>query len=72
MTQTGRTIRSWLIVRADGSIRVFNKPPGSRLHLDEIAVPVVVHVPAAWGKCRAEGISIQMPEPPEIEESEPS
>jgi hypothetical protein len=61
-------VRSWLVVRADGSLRINSKNPTSRLALDEIAVPIEVRIPAGWGKAQATGITVQMPEPPEVVE----
>lgn len=61
-------IRSWMIVRADGSIRINSKNPAGRLSIDEISVPIEVNIPDAWGKTRQASIVIDMPEPPTVVE----
>ncbi len=61
-----RIIRAWIVIRADGTLRVLTRNPAGKLGLDEIAVPLTARIPAAWGRVRAEGIEIQMPEPPVV------
>lgn len=63
-------IKHWLIVRADGTLRINAKNPSGRLGVDEIAVPIEVTIPEAWGRVRTAAISITMPEPPEIVDRE--
>ena len=58
------TIRKFLIVKADGEMRLAQRP---RLSLDEIAIPIVVHMPEGWGKVVADQIDVHMPEPPAFE-----
>lgn len=58
--------RLFLIVKADGTARVNTKPRS--LSIDEIAVPLTINIPDAWGKAAAEGITINMPEPPTVDE----
>lgn len=55
--------KGFLVVRADGDMRVLRGKP--RLRLDEVAFPVTVTIPTTWGKVQAASIDVQMPEPPE-------
>ena len=52
----------YLIVRADGNMRVIKRL--SSLGADEIAYRVNVTIPDAWGRVNG-SIDITMPEPPE-------
>ena len=61
-----KTRRAWLIVKANGDMRVRTRRPYD-LHYDEIAVLVVVNIPDAWGMVQTGSIEVIMPPPPEIE-----
>ncbi len=52
----------YLIVRADGTMRVIKR--FSSIGSDEIAYRVNVTIPEAWGRVNG-SIDIAMPEPPE-------
>lgn len=58
--------RHWLIIRADGTVRTNAKNPQGRLAIDEIAIPIDVTIPDAWGRVRAAAITVAMPEPPDV------
>lgn len=53
----------YLVVRADGEIRVAKRP---RVGTDEIAVRLNLTFPEGWGSVTNE-INIEMPEPPVVE-----
>lgn len=59
------TVKAFLVVKADGDIRVVRGVRGVRLKLDEIAFPLTVSIPRQWGKVQATSIELTMPEPPE-------
>lgn len=60
-------ISKWLVVRADGEVRIVGRQRALRLRNDEIAVPLDVSVPDAWGEVDHEqGVVIEMPPPPSI------
>ena len=52
--------------RADGTVRTNAKNPQGRLAIDEIAIPIDVTIPDAWGRVRAAAITVAMPEPPDV------
>lgn len=56
-----KTLRRFLIVRADGTCRVTTRRPS--LRQDEVAYRLNVNVPDAWGKVKGD-IDITLPEPP--------
>lgn len=57
-----------LVVRADGATRIVNTPHRARLGADEVAYPLTINLPDAWGKVdRNREITVQMPDPPEVE-----
>ena len=65
-TPAAKTIKKWLIVRADGECRLANV--GSRrvvLRADEVAFPIVIQIPGTWGRFYAdEEIHLSMGYPP--------
>lgn len=56
-------VRGYLVVRADGSMRVVKTSP--RLSIDEVAFPVTVTIPRTWGRVQPTSIEVTMPEPPD-------
>ncbi len=61
-----KTVKSFLIVRADGTMRVVKtKPYQGSLRLDEVAFPLNVTIPITWGRVQAISIDLEMPEPPD-------
>lgn len=68
-----KKLTAYLVARADGQLRVVNRNPRGRLRWDEVAVPVRVEIPDAWGEVRAEDeVVIRFPEPPTIEQEKES
>ena len=61
-----RTIRNWLVVNAVGEMKIRTRRP-STLCYDEVAIPVVVHMPDGWGDIVNDQIDVHMPEPPTFE-----
>jgi hypothetical protein len=59
-----KTHAAFLIVSADGAMRVVRKRPG--LSLGEVAFRLVVNIPDAWARVVGE-IKLDLPEPPEPE-----
>lgn len=59
-----RTMRRWLIVKANGDTRVVTRSPAGRLDRDECAVLVELRVPSGWSAVAADPITVQLPEPP--------
>lgn len=57
------TMKGFLVVRADGAMRVVKKR--ARLHIDEVAFPLTVSIPSTWGRVQATTIDVALPEPPE-------
>lgn len=60
-------LRKFLIVRADGEVRVVSKAP--RLRFDEFAYRLIVTIPDTWSSIVGE-LTLTMPEPnipPKIE-----
>lgn len=55
-------VNAYLVVRADGTMRVVKQPP--RLSIDEVAFPVTVTIPKTWGRVQPTRIDVTMPEPP--------
>lgn len=53
-------LRKYLIVRADGEVRVVSKTP--RLSLDEFAYRLIVKIPESWASIVGQ-IDIELPEP---------
>lgn len=67
-----RKVTTYLIVKADGSLRLRSKRPArSTLGLDEVAVPIVVTLPDGWGSVLDDQIDIHLPDVPSIEPDEP-
>lgn len=56
-------IRGYLVVRADGTMRVTKKR--INLAIDEVAFPLSVSIPKTWGRVQAMSIDVALPEPPE-------
>ena len=63
MTETPLTIKGFLIVKADGSMRIVKK--AARLYVDEVAFPITVSIPRTWGRVQRTTIDVALPEPPE-------
>lgn len=63
MPPTTLTMKGFLVVRADGSMRVTK----TRVHLaaDEVAFPLTVSIPNTWGRVQTTSIDVALPEPPE-------
>lgn len=60
------SITKYLVVKATGEMRIVAKT--NRLGDDEIAVPLTVNIPKAWGMVdKNQGITIDLPEPPTVE-----
>ena len=57
-------VQRYLVINSKGDMRVTQRRPD--LKVDEIAVPLKVIIPAAWGSF-SPGVDIQMPDPPELE-----
>ena len=57
------TIKGYLIVKADGSIRVVKRR--NPLYIDEVAFPLTVTIPETWGRVQSTSIDVALPEPPE-------
>ena len=57
------TVKGYLVVRADGSMRITKKR--NRLALDEVAFPLTVTIPRQWGQVQPTSIDVALPEPPE-------
>lgn len=53
-------IKQFLVVRADGTMRIAKRTP--QLSIDEVAFELNVRIPAAW-QTIAGKIDIEMPEP---------
>lgn len=66
MTHYTRTV--YLVVRANGDVRVAKRP---RLASDEIAVELNLRFPDGWGDV-TQSFTIDMPEPPVAERPEVS
>lgn len=60
-----RTVKSWLVVKADGTIKVRARRP-LNLGLDEVGVLVNINIPDGWATIAQTPIDIAMPEPPAI------
>jgi hypothetical protein len=58
-------IHKFLVVRADGSVRITSRTPN--LRLDEVAYRVHVTMPAGWGRTASEAIELVMPDVPLME-----
>lgn len=58
------TTQAFLVVRADGEMRVVRGKRGLSLRLDEIAFPLIVSIPKQWGRVQSTSIELTMPEPP--------
>ena len=56
------TVKSYLVVRADGSLRIVKNP---NLRQDEVAFPLSVTIPKTWGRVQPTRIEVALPEPPE-------
>jgi hypothetical protein len=54
--------RGYLVVRADGSMRVTKTRVA--LNLDEVAFPLTVTIPATWGRVQTTSIDVALPDPP--------
>lgn len=63
MTPPPLTMKGFLVVRADGTMRVTKTRV--RLAVDEVAFPLTVSIPATWGRVQSTTIDVALPEPPE-------
>lgn len=63
MAEAPLTIKGFLVVRADGTMRVTKGRV--RLHVDEVAFPLTVTIPRTWGRVQRTSIDVALPEPPE-------
>lgn len=63
------TIKRFLVIRANGDVRLVQRRPS--LDMDEIAVPLVIHIPDGWARVVEDQIDIHMPGPPSIEPVNP-
>jgi hypothetical protein len=59
-----RIVSGFLIVRADGDMRVVKKTP--YLDFNEVAFHLKVSIPDAWAKVQGD-VNIELPEPPPAE-----
>ena len=57
------TIRRYLVVRADGSIRLAQRP---KLGTDEVAIRLDINIPPGWGKVAVGAFTVDMPAPPTV------
>lgn len=57
------TIKGYLVVKADGSMRVTKRR--NALYIDEVAFPLTVTIPRTWGQVQPTSIDVALPEPPE-------
>lgn len=63
MARAPLTVTGYLVVRADGSMKVTKTRV--RLSIDEVAFPLTVTIPATWGQVQRTSIDVALPEPPE-------
>lgn len=63
MAEMPLRIEGYLVVKADGSLRITKKRP--RLFVDEVAFPLSVTIPRTWGKVQRTSIDVALPEAPE-------
>lgn len=63
MADTPLTVKGYLVVRADGDMRVLKK--SVRLSIDEVAFPLTVSIPSTWGRVQRTSIEVALPEPPD-------
>lgn len=60
-------IHSYLVVRANGEVRTSKQ--ARRLATDEIAIPIKITLPDAWGGIdRTQAIELKLPGPARIEQ----
>lgn len=57
-----KTLARYLIVRADGQMRVVTQARSPRLNFDEVGFRLLVTVPTAWGEVAPETIKVTVPE----------
>lgn len=62
-TKISTLIKGFLVVRADGSMRVTRTRV--RLNIDEVAFPLTVSIPHTWGQVQRTSIDVSLPEPPD-------
>lgn len=63
MAESPLRITGFLVVRADGTMRVTKKRV--QLSVDEVAFPLNVSIPKTWGRVQRMSIDVALPEPPE-------
>lgn len=63
-----KTKRAFLVVRADGSLRVVTRTPN--LRDDEVAVQLNIKYPEGWGR-HISTIDVNLPGPPTAEVAAP-
>lgn len=57
-------IKTYIVVSANGDVRLAKKP---RLALDQVAIPLVIHMPDGWGRFVRDQIDVHMPAVPTFE-----
>lgn len=63
--------KKFIVVRADGNIRIVGSQRAPRLRMDEVAVPLNITIPDAWGEIDVtQAITIDMPPPPKLSRAE--
>ena len=72
MTDETFVVKAFLVVRADGDLRI-TRTRNRKLGHDEVAFPIHVTIPMTWGRTLDTTISLTMPGPPEpvVEVGEP-
>jgi hypothetical protein len=58
-----KKITGYLVVRANGAMRVVHRRP--YLRFDEVAFPLAITIPALWGTIQNLGLDLVLPEPNE-------
>lgn len=57
------TIKRYLVVRADGNVRIAQRP---KLAADEVAVRLDINIPPGWGRVATGAFTVDMPAPPAV------
>lgn len=59
-----KTIRGYLVVRANGEMRVLKTRSQLRLKNDEVAFPLIVSIPETWGNVQDSKLHVELPDAP--------
>lgn len=61
-------VKRYLIVRANGDVRA--QKTTQRIAADEVAIPIDIDIPKAWGNVdRDQTITIKVPQPPTAQQN---